>query len=73
MGIPFPYLLRHAQKNLYPWMMGINSFATLTGSVLAIIVAMQTGYATVAVIGAAAYLVLAILLLGARRAGIFEA
>ncbi|MDA3951283.1 MAG: hypothetical protein PF508_18900 [Spirochaeta sp.] len=72
MGIPFPYLLRQATRRLYPWMMGINSFTTLTGSVLAIIVAMGMGYSTVAIIGATAYLLLAILLLGAWKARIID-
>ena len=62
MGIPFPYLLRNAEKRLYPWMMGINSYTTLTGSVLVMFVAMRMGYSAVAIIGTIAYLLLAVAL-----------
>lgn len=60
MGMPFPFFLKRisgAEKKhlLYPWVMGANSIATLTGGVVAMAVSMTAGYRAVQVIGLAAY------------------
>ena len=56
MGFPFPLLLtrvkRHCTERLFPWMIGINSIATLMGGVLAIAMAMRVGYRSVLLSGA---------------------
>ncbi len=66
MGIPFPFLLRSladldSGKVLYPWMIGFNSLTSLGGGVLAMITAMGAGYTYVTLLGAACYLILALL------------
>ncbi len=56
LGMPFPFLLRNSAETRYPWMIGINSLTTLAGGVLAMILALQLGYAFVMIAGLLAYL-----------------
>jgi len=63
MGVPFPSLLYRTEqiaggKALYPWMIGVNSIATLGGGVLSMILAMSIGYVSVILTGAVCYLLL---------------
>jgi hypothetical protein len=59
MGFPFPTLLTMTHKkygsDMFPWMLGINSAATLLGGVLAIAIAMQFGYRFVLFLGVLIY------------------
>lgn len=59
MGIPFPTLLKsiHSSRfpQLFPWMMGMNSLATVLGGVSAIMIALLLGYKFVIITGAIFY------------------
>jgi spermidine synthase len=64
MGFPFPLLLARVKKRgktlLFPWMIGINSIATLLGGGLSIWLAMQVGYRFVLLSGVGIYSLLLI-------------
>ena len=60
LGCPFPTLLSLIKRNpsgipLIPWMIGVNSIATLLGGCLAICIAMLLGYSYVLLIGILLY------------------
>jgi hypothetical protein len=58
MGMPFPVGLSWAaqhNKNFIPWAWGINGYATVIGSVLSVILALQFGFRVVLLISAAIY------------------
>jgi SAM-dependent methyltransferase len=60
MGMPFPLALgrlQRAQPELVPWALGANGGASVIGSVLCVMVAMETGFFTVSLISAGLYLV----------------
>lgn len=61
LGTVFPTLLARTRPALYPWMMGVNSIATLTGGVASLVLAMQLGYRAVFLFGAGTYVVLVLL------------
>ncbi|MCA8950702.1 MAG: SAM-dependent methyltransferase, partial [Planctomycetes bacterium] len=59
MGMFFPAgirLVENAAPDFVPWAWGSNSAASVIGSILALILAIHTGFAAVAVIAAAIYL-----------------
>jgi hypothetical protein len=63
MGAPFPLLLHQVQKTQprnVPWAWGVNGFASVVGSVLAVSVGMSFGYNVVSAIGVLAYAVAAV-------------
>ena len=67
MGMPFPILMRHNRNingttSRYPWLIGFNSFTTLTGGVVALGLAMSFGYRHLLTTGMAAYVLMAVLL-----------
>ncbi len=68
MGMPFPYLLKtsvdpHRGAVLYPWLMGFNSIATLSASILAMVLAMTLGYRSVHWAGLSFYVIQALIVL----------
>ncbi|HKK47878.1 MAG TPA: hypothetical protein VJ932_02200, partial [Alkalispirochaeta sp.] len=65
LGTVFPTLLARTAHTRYPWMIGVNSIATLAGGVVALILAMQTGYRAVFLVGAGAYVMLILLVTAA--------
>lgn len=70
MGMPFPIMIRslgEAEKAVIPWAWAINAFASVLASVLAILIAMAFGFATLFQLGSICYLVA--LLVYIRRAG----
>jgi hypothetical protein len=59
MGMPFPLMLtrlQRAQPQLVPWAIGTNGGASVIGSVLAVIVAMESGFTAVLWLALLAYL-----------------
>jgi hypothetical protein len=63
MGMPFPMALRsisEAGRPLIPWVWAVNAFASVVGSVGAMILAMCFGFRTVLLSGAALYLLAAL-------------
>lgn len=69
LGIPFPTALRELDARapeLLPWGIGVNGFASVLGGILAVPVAMLSGFRTLLFVAAAAY-VLA-LVVAPRRA-----
>lgn len=70
MGMPFPTMIRSlsgAERPIIPWAWAINAFSSVLASVLAILVAMWLGFASLLQLGAVCYLVA--LLVYSRRAG----
>ncbi len=60
MGMPFPIGLTRLKKlepRLVPWALGANGSASVVGSILCIIVAMESGFRTVSVISLVIYVV----------------
>lgn len=59
MGMPYPTLLKGVLvkdgARLFPWMIGINSVATLLGGVTATVIALLSGYGFVVLAGAVSY------------------
>jgi hypothetical protein len=59
MGIPFPVGLARLKllaPNLVPWALGANGGASVVGSILCIVVAMESGFRSVSLLAAAIYL-----------------
>jgi len=56
MGMVFPSLLSMVQKESIPKMIALNSAATVIGSVMALMIAMTTGFIQVALAGGLLYL-----------------
>jgi spermidine synthase len=68
MGMPFPILLEKNQllrnnRTEYPWMIGINSIASLAGGVFSMVIALSTGYHMVMAAGIACYAALLLITL----------
>lgn len=60
MGMPFPLALtrlKSTDPQLVPWAIGANGGASVIGSVLAVVIAMETGFATVMVVSLAVYFI----------------
>lgn len=60
MGMPFPLgltRLKAQEPQLVPWAIGANGGAGVIGSILAVIIAMETGFTVVAYVALATYLV----------------
>jgi predicted membrane-bound spermidine synthase len=60
MGMPFPLGLSWTSKNhpaFVPWAWGINGYATVIGSVLSVVLALNFGFHAVLLIAAAIYIV----------------
>ena len=59
MGVPFPLGLSMLNRNnptLIPWAWGANGCASVTGSVLAVMIALKSGFSLVFVIASSLYL-----------------
>jgi ABC-type Mn2+/Zn2+ transport system permease subunit len=59
MGIPFPVGLSWTSKHystFVPWAWGINGYATVIGSVLSVILALNFGFRAVLLIATAIYI-----------------
>jgi hypothetical protein len=64
MGMPFPSGLKALSKDrqpLVPWAWGINGFASVTGAVLGVMLAISVGFTTLAVLASGCYLLAAVL------------
>jgi hypothetical protein len=62
MGMPFPLLIRRLEKTTperIPWAWGINGFASVVGSIGAVILGMIAGYTVVLLFGVLCYLLAA--------------
>jgi hypothetical protein len=60
MGMPFPggiRLLGHLDPSLIPWAWALNGCASVLGSILSVIVALEWGFRTVLTLGGLAYAV----------------
>ncbi|MDP6666753.1 MAG: hypothetical protein QF357_05070 [Dehalococcoidia bacterium] len=70
MGIPFPAGIRAVEvagHGLVPWLWGVNGYASVMGSILAALIALEGGYSAVMLAAAAAYAIAwALLRLGIR-------
>jgi len=60
--------LARDHARLVPWAWGVNGVGSVTGTTLAVLLAMATGFRTVSLVAAALYLIGTALLLRARRA-----
>jgi len=59
MGMPFPLALsrlRRLQPELVPWALGVNGGASVIGSVVCVVLAMELGFTVVTLLAAALYL-----------------
>ncbi len=68
MGMPFPLLVRRLQSTYperIPWAWGVNGFASVVGSIGAVILGMTAGYTVVLLFGVLGYLLAALCALGA--------
>jgi uncharacterized membrane protein YhaH (DUF805 family) len=71
--MPFPVLLERnfslrKTRNEYPWMIGINSLASLAGGVFSMVIALAAGYHMVMTAGIICYALLFLtLLMDSRR------
>jgi len=62
MGMPFPLLVRRMERSCperIPWAWGVNGFASVVGSIAAVVLGMTAGYTCVLLCGFACYLVAA--------------
>ncbi len=69
MGMPFPLgvtLVNRASKRLIPWVWGINSYATVIGSVLCVILALSFGFRNVMFIACGIYSIGMLTVLGVK-------
>ncbi len=67
MGMPFPILVSRLQKTYperIPWAWGVNGFASVVGSVGAVVLGMTLGFTAVLFVGVACYFVAALFSLG---------
>jgi SAM-dependent methyltransferase len=58
MGMPFPLLVRQLERTYperIPWAWGVNGFASVVGSVAAVLLGMTAGYAAVLWVGVGCY------------------
>lgn len=73
MGIPFPAGIRAVEvmkPGLVPWLWGVNGYASVMGSILAALIALESGFSTVMLAAAAAYAVAWVLLRLGMRSGV---
>ncbi len=71
MGMPFPLLVRRLQAShpeRIPWAWGVNGFASVVGSIGAVLLGMTLGYTAVLLVGLGCYLVAAAGALGRSAA-----
>jgi hypothetical protein len=70
MGMPFPlgirYVERHARPML-PWIWSLNGYASVLGSVMSVILAIQVGFTVVLFLAVLVYLAAFLLLLSVDR------
>lgn len=59
LGMPFPTGLSHIKNtpNLIPWAWGVNSFFTVIGTTMALIIGMAIGFSWVLIIAGLSYLI----------------
>jgi len=70
MGMPFPLGIRYAQTHarpLLPWIWSLNGYASVLGSVLSVVLAIQIGFTLVLFIALGVYLVAFLLLVSIHR------
>jgi len=63
MGMPFPLLLRQVDKfnsERIPWAWGVNGFASVVGSISAVLLGMTLGFTVVVLVGVCFYILAAI-------------
>ncbi|MCH7739955.1 MAG: hypothetical protein IIC93_07395 [Chloroflexi bacterium] len=73
MGVPFPAGMRAVvavQPGLVPWAWGVNGYASVVGSILAALIALERGYSEVMFFAAAGYGIAWVLLRVGLRSGI---
>ena len=73
MGVPFPAGIRAVEAtrpDLVPWLWGVNGYASVTGSIVAALIALESGYSAVMLAAAAAYAVAWLLLRLGMRSGV---
>ncbi len=72
MGMPFPLLVRRLKASYperIPWAWGVNGFASVVGSIGAVILGMTAGYTVVLICGVLCYLLAALSAMGAWTKG----
>lgn len=57
MGVPFPLGLRSVKQELIPWAWAVNGSASVLSTIIAILIALSTGYSFVLVLAAVIYFV----------------
>jgi predicted membrane-bound spermidine synthase len=75
MGMPFPLLVRRLESSYperIPWAWGVNGFASVVGSIGAVILGMTAGYTVVLLFGVLCYLLAALSSMGAWTKGQIE-
>ena len=73
MGVPFPAGIRAVEAtrpDLVPWLWGVNGYASVTGSIVAALIALESGYSAVMLVAAAAYAIAWLLLRLGMRSGV---
>ncbi len=63
MGMPFPLLVRGLERSYperIPWAFGINGFASVTGTIAAVLIAMTVGQTAVLITGVLCYIAAAV-------------
>lgn len=75
MGMPFPLLVRRLEASYperIPWAWGVNGFASVVGSIGAVILGMTAGYTVVLLFGVLCYLLAALSAMGVWTKGQVE-
>jgi hypothetical protein len=70
MGMPFPLGIRYAEAHarpLLPWIWSLNGYASVLGSVMSVILAIQVGFTTVLFVALGVYLAAFLLLASLHR------
>ena len=70
MGMPFPLGIRYAATHarpLLPWIWSLNGYASVLGSVLSVVLAIQIGFTAVLFIALGVYLAAFLLLASIHR------
>jgi len=57
MGMPFPLGLRAINSSIIPWALAINGSASVLSTIMAVLIALSTGYSFVLILAAFVYLV----------------
>jgi hypothetical protein len=73
MGLPFPAGIRAVEAmrpGLVPWLWGVNGYASVVGSILAALIALEGGYSAVMLVAAVAYAIAWVLLRLGMRSGV---